>query len=200
MLTMILYPPSAGGNHLKNILCLDPSFANSGDLDINKVYYQNPGVNIGEVQSMPGRNVHKVLIEKFLSKPDKDYVLQCHFGEIAPYQSNIFQIQKRVLLITIDQDDDQSLLNKRQHKLGQHIHPYWLKEELPYLYQSAMCEKYFGFEKTEIMSIPMIKFWQKEINNLVNDINLFLDKKIPQNLAQNLHARWHQINPGLLDQ
>lgn len=200
MLTMILYPPSAGGNHLKNILCLDPSFANSGDLDIEKTYYQNPGVNIGEVQSIPGRNVHNFLIEKFLSEFNKDHILQCHFGEIASYQEKILDIEKRLILITIDDAIDRLLLRRRQSKLGQHIHPYWLDEELPYFYQPLICERYFGFLRSQILSIPLEKFWQKNLIVTVEDINRFLDKKIPQDLAQNLHDRWHQINPGLVDQ
>lgn len=199
MLTMILYPPSAGGNHLKNILCLDQSWNNSSDLDIVKVYYENLGVQIGEVQSVPGRNVRAAFIDSIVDYPGKDYILQCHFGEIAPYRTKIQQVKKQVILLTIDDCKDRAFLNRRQHRLGQHIHPYWLDEELPYVYQPLMCERYFDIDPGAILPISVTQFWQRNITDLVLGINEFTKKNIDLNQAQNLHDRWHKINQNLLD-
>ena len=196
MLVLIAYPPSAGGNHLKNILCLDNSFANSIDLNIKKVYYENQGAKIGEVQSIPGRNVHEHFIDQVCQDIDSDYVLQCHFGEIANYRDRIFDLEKKLILLTIDDFTDRIILEKRQNRLGQHIHPYWLEEELLFLYQPEMYVRYFGISKNNIMSLPVHHFWKSDLetHSIIDRVNQFLNKQIPKKQAQDLHDRWQEIN------
>lgn len=193
---MIIYPPGAGGNHLKNILCLDPSFVNSSDLDIQRIYYDSEESRIGEVPARPGRNIHEWMFDEIHSCYDRDYLLACHFGEIAPYLDRIQNIEKRILLLTIDSDIDRRILNKRQIRLGQNIHPYWLEEELPYLYQPRMYQTYFGIDIQHIMSIPIQDFWSQTLleHTVIDRINSFLRKNIPKTSAQELHNRWQSIN------
>ena len=196
MLTIVCYPPGAGGNHFKNILCLDQSFANSKDLDIIKVYYKNKEEEIGEVPAIPGRNVHEYFIDQLCSDVDRDYILQCHFGEIAVYRDRIINLDKKLIILTIDQSNDRRMLEKRQNQLGQNIHPYWLDEELLLLYQPLMYTIYFGIPESNIMTIPINHFWNPDLDthSIVDRTNDFLGKKIPKDQAQKLHDRWQEIN------
>ena len=132
---IISYPPGAGGNHLKNILCLDRNFANSGDL--NLAVYDEPIQPPGTVHSRPGRNVHEYIVNDIVNSPDQRWILHGHYGELAPHREKINSItEKTFVLISINRPRDQELLTRRQQRLGYGHHPYWNQEEQPYLYRS----------------------------------------------------------------
>jgi hypothetical protein len=188
---VIAYPPSGGGNHLKNILCLDPSFSNSSDLDVSK--YTNGD---REVHSTPGRNVqeHKVSAAA-ISK--SDYIIHGHFGELATQRDQINAIyDKKFVVVTIDSDRDKFLLDTRQHRLGQMGHPYYLNEEQPYLYQPYFYQNYFTGLPENIYTIALNDFWHPNLNthNIIPGLNTFLNKNVDQEQAQVLHNHWHINN------
>lgn len=188
---VIAYPPGAGGNHLKNILCLDRSFANSNDLDQNK--YTNGD---REVHSTPGRNMQDYRVAE-AEQSGKDYILHGHFGELAPWRNRINAItDKKWLLINIDSDRDRFLLDTRQHRLGQFGHEYYLNEEQPYLYQSEFYQSYFTGSAENIYTMALNDFWNPDLSQsqIIQQLNVFLNKNIDQAQAQVLHSQWHINN------
>jgi uncharacterized protein YcgI (DUF1989 family) len=188
---VIAYPPSGGGNHLKNILCLDSSFANSSDLDKNN-YFSGER----EVHSTPGRNMFQQRVEQ-ASVATQDYILHGHFGELAPWRNEINAIQdKKWLVINIDTARDRYLLNIRQSRLGQRAHEYYLNEEQPYLYQTEFYQSYFTGQAENIYTIALNDFWNPEFeqSQIIQQLNVFLNKNIDQAQAQNLHRHWHINN------
>lgn len=188
---IIAYPPSGGGNHLKNMLCLDPSFANSSDLD--RIRYTR---GEREVHSTPGRNMQEYRIDQAESS-QQDYILHGHFGELAPWRNRINAIDdKKWILINIDSTRDQYLLGNRQHRLGQFGHEYYLKEEQPYLYQSIFYQTYFTGLPENIYTIALNDFWHRDLNEykIVQRLNTFLNKNVDQEQAQFLHTHWHKNN------
>lgn len=188
---VIAYPPSAGGNHLKNILCLDRSFANSKDLDRTK--YTNGD---REVHSTSGRNMQEYRIDE-AEHSNADYILHGHFGELAPWRQRINLIQdKKWILISIDSPDDRSLLTERQHRLGQFGHEYYLNEEQPFLYQSEFYQSYFTGTAENIYTIALNDFWNPDLaqSQIIQQLNVFLNKNIDQEQAQVLHSQWHINN------
>jgi hypothetical protein len=189
---VIAYPPSGGGNHLKNILCLDKSFGNSSDLDMD-VYIRGER----EVHCTTGRNVQPYRIDAAARDPHHEYIIHGHFGELATQRDQINAIvDKKFLVLTIDSDHDRYLLNVRQNRLGQMSHPYYLDEEQPYLYQPYFYQTYFTALPENIYTIALHEFWHKEITeyNIINRLNAFLNKRIPQEQAQFLHNHWHNNN------
>lgn len=188
---VIAYPPGAGGNHLKNILCLNPSFANSNDLDINKYINGNR-----EVHSTPGRNMQEYRI-KSAESAEQDYILHGHFGELAPWRGRINAItDKKFLIISINSERDQYLLDNRQHRLGQWGHEYYLREEQPYLYQPELYQTYFTAAPENIYTVALNDFWHPELQQykIIEQLNSFLNKNINADQAQFLHRHWHVNN------
>lgn len=188
---VIAYPPGGGGNHLKNILCLDPSFANSTDLDQSKY---TSGER--EVHSTPGRNMQEFKILEAETAAG-DYILHGHVGELAPYRNRINSISnKKWILISIDSSRDQYLLDTRQHRLGQFGHEYYLKEEQPYLYQAEFYQSYFTGSAENIYTIALTDFWNSNLaqSQIIQQLNVFLNKNIDQEQAQVLHNHWHINN------
>ena len=92
--TIIAYPPSGGGNHLKNLLCLSGAFANSGDLNLEPYNTGNR-----EVHSTPGRNMNEYRMADALFSTG-DFILHGHFGELAPFRSEINNIEQKKFVIT----------------------------------------------------------------------------------------------------
>lgn len=187
----IAYPPSAGGNHLKNMLCLDATFANSNELDQGK-YFRGER----EVHSTPGRNMQEQKLINAESAVD-DYILHGHFGELAPWAERICSMEdKKFVVITIDTERDQDLLDHRQHRLGQWGHEYYLREEQPYLYQTAFCQKYFNVQAYNMYTMALTDFWNPDLaqSQIIQQLNSFLNKNIDVEQAQVLHRQWHINN------
>ena len=76
------------------------------------------------------------------------------------------------------------------------MHPYWLEEELVFLYQPMMYSRYFNISESDIISIPVHHFWEPDLaaHSIVDHVNQFLGKNIPKDRSQNLHDRWQEIN------
>jgi len=189
--TIIAYPPSGGGNHLKNLLCLSSTFANSNDLNLEPYQTGNR-----EVHSTSGRNMNEYRMTDALSSSG-DFILHGHFGELAPFRSEINKIeQKKFVIVTIDTDRDRRLLESRQGRLGQRSHDYYLHEEQYFLYQSAMYNTYFTGQESEIFSFPLTELWHSVINynGTWDRLNSFLGINIDLAQAQRLHDQWRANN------
>ena len=194
MLTLILYAPGTGGNHLRNLIALGGSFDNALNIDYDKIYWHNPESLIGEVPAQGGRNVHEWNMRDIITHTDRSWLLACHFGEIAAWAHRVKNLDVRAVSICIDRDIDQTLLQSRQDRLGQHSHPYWIAEEFPWLYQPLMLEKYFHIDPAKIQCIPMADFWANDIRSIVTELDSFLGTQIPTSEVENLHSRWRLIN------
>ena len=188
---IIAYPPSGGGNHLKNMLCLDPGFANSKDLNT-----ENYTSGEREVHSTHGRNMQEFRLDEAESAT-QDYILHGHFGELAPWRSRLNAIvDKKWILVNIDTQRDQYLLNIRQRRLGQMSHSYYLEEEQFYLYQPEFYQTYFTGQPENIYTIALNDFWNPDLeqSKIIQQLNVFLNKNVNQDEAQNLHRHWHSNN------
>ena len=189
--TIIAYPPSGGGNHLKNLLCLSGAFANSNDLNLEPYETGNR-----EVHSTPGRNMNQYRMADATASSG-DFILHGHFGELAPYRETINSFQnKKFVIITIDSSHDRHLLQSRQSRLGQQSHHYYLHEEQYFLYQPQMYSTYFTGQESEIFSFPLTELWNPVINYTTawDRLNSFLGINIDLAQAQRLHDQWRANN------
>lgn len=189
--TIIAYPPSGGGNHLKNLLCLSDAFANSSDLNFEPYETGNR-----EVHSTSGRNMNQYRMADALASSG-DFILHGHFGELSPFRETINSIQhKRFVIVTIDTQQDRRLLQTRQNRLGQQSHDYYLHEEQYFLYQPQMYSTYFTGQEYDIFSFPLTDLWHSAINynGTWNRLNSFLGINIDLAPAQRLHDQWRANN------
>lgn len=189
--TIIAYPPSGGGNHLKNLLCASGVFANSSDLNLEPYNTGNR-----EVHSTSGRNMNEYRMADALASLG-NFILHGHFGELAQYRSEINTIeQKRFVIVTIDTSHDRRLLQSRQNRLGQQSHDYYLQEEQYFLYQPQMYNTYFTGQEADIFSFPLTELWHSVINYTTawDRLNSFLGINIDLAQAQQLHDQWRANN------
>jgi len=191
---IVAYCPSAGGNHLKNILSLNSLFANQGEMDLT--VYDRADQTSGAVHSINGRNVQNIFIDRMLDQPDRCWLLSGHFGELAPVKKSLANVDCKFLIITIDQTIDRQLLARRQQRLGQQCHPYWLEEEQLYLYQPDMYQTYFGVDGANIATVSLYDLWHPTLKNhsVLAKINEFLNINIDVERAQNLQQKWWHSN------
>lgn len=201
MIYIIAYPPCAGGNHLKNIVGLDGRFDNQWPWDWVReqtigldVYYDKKRPMRGEVQSLPGRNLHEVFVEHILQTPNRDFLIHGHFGELAQYKSQLQQMpNKKVLMLTIDQAHEREWLINRQTRLGQNNHPYWVNEEQIYLYRSDMYHSYFGVDS--VGSLPLSELMSPILSSkFFSTLNEIFDTTLDKSKAQELHSIWYHLN------
>ena len=192
---VIAYPPMAGGNHFKNLLCLDPSFANSRDLK-REVYTSPDTEPQGTAHSSGGRNVHQYLFEDVFAAPELTWIIHGHFGELAPFRSELNSIEhKKYIVITIDTEKDRRLLFDRQKRLGGTSgHPYYLDEEQQYLYQPGMYESYFT--SNDVLTCSVSEVWHPDFNQskIIERWNSFLNININVDEAQHFHTLWWNSN------
>jgi len=191
---IVAYCPSAGGNHLKNILSLSSSFANRVELDLS--VYERVDQTSGAVHSIGGRNVQDIFIDRMHTHPGQCWLLSGHFGELAPVRSALATVDKKFIIVTINNAVDQKLLTNRQQRMGQHCHPYWLEEEQPYLYQPLMYQTYFDIPVENITTVSLYDLWHPTLCNgsVIEKINDFLNIYIDLESAQNLQKKWWQGN------
>ncbi len=201
MIYIIAYPPCAGGNHLKNIVSLDGKFDDQWpwqwvrDQTVGlDVYYDKKRPMRGEVQSLPGRNLHEVFVDHILENPDRDFLIHGHFGELALYRQQLLQMpDKKVLMLTIDCASEREWLINRQTRLGQNNHPYWVNEEQIYLYRTDIYQTYFGIDS--VQSLPLTKMMSDTLEpDFFNQLNEFFDINIDTIKAQEIHKIWAELN------
>lgn len=192
-LTVVYYTPSAAGNHLKNIINLDPNMRDNARLDLGM--YEKHNMIQGTAHARAGRNVQKEELEIMIREPEHRWCICGHFGELAPKRDLLLQIpDRRFVIIGIESPTDRWLLEIRQRRLGQQCHAYWLHEEQPYLYDYNMCKEYW--RTLAVHKIGLEHFWNPDLrqHQIISQLNRFLGCAIPESIAQDLHSRWWQAN------
>jgi hypothetical protein len=191
---IVAYCPAAGGNHLKNLLSLSSVFANHHEIDFT--VYDRVDQTSGTVHSINGRNVQSTFIDRMIQQPDQCWLLSGHFGELARFRQSLLTIDRKFLIITIDQAVDRQLLKYRQQRLGQHCHPYWLEEEQLYLYQPELYQTYFNVDPANIATVSLYDLWHPTLkdHSVIAHINKFLNIDIDVEPAQILQQKWCNIN------
>jgi len=191
---IVAYCPAAGGNHLKNILSLSSAFVNQAEMDLT--VYDRADQTSGAVHSINGRNVQDVFVDRMMQHPDQCWLLSGHFGELAPVRQSLSMVDCKFLIITIDQSIDRQLLERRQLRLGQQCHPYWLEEEQLYLYQPEMYQTYFDVDPENIATVSLYDLWHPTLkdHSVIAQINKFLNINIDAERAQNLQQKWWASN------
>jgi len=191
----VVYPPGAGGNHLKNLLCLSGAFINSNDLD--PAIYDAEDRAPGEVWSVGGRNLQSVFFDRIWHNPGSRSILTAHFGELVAQQSQFDQVpDRKLIIITMAQAQSRQRLMVRQTRLGQNVHSYWLDEELVHCYRTAMYARFFGVSADCCFELELQELWSHDLwqNQVIDRLEQFLAIRVPDEPARGLHQKWMQKN------
>lgn len=181
---IIVFPPQAGGNHLKNLL----------DLRLSKdqlISLYQPGKKT--VHARSERNFQqKDLVDNGLTHG--------HFGEIMTYQTLLRTINdKKFIILSPDSQQDRFLLHERRKRLTDsatnHLVPgsYWDGEQV-FLYEPFMYSTIFGTSFDNIMNISIGEWFQPDIREILVRITSFTNMEIDIDLCLSLHAIWCNNN------
>jgi hypothetical protein len=191
-LVVVVYPPGAGGNHLKNLLCLSGQFANSNELD--PAVYDAKDRARGEVWCVGGRNLQPVFFDRMHQDPDGQWILTAHFGEMMQRRQDLARISDiRLIIMNIQNAAVRQRLQQRQTRLGQTLHPYWLDEELIWCYQRDIYARCFDIAAHRCLEIPLQDLWQPGLG-VLSQIERWLGIDVPRSSAQTLHDKWMHAN------
>ncbi len=195
MLTLVVYAPGAGGNHLKNLLCLSSHYANAADLDPAVYKRPDPERPPGEVWCVGGRNLQPVFFERMIDC-NQSWVLAAHAGEMFEYWQQLSTVKnKKIIVVSLDNAAARRQLDQRQIRLGQCIHPYWLDEELQPLYQADTLAHLFDFSVDDCYTLPLENFWSRSfVADKFQQIKQFLNIDIDNVAADEYHQLWCTAN------
>lgn len=178
----VVFPPGAGGNHLRNLI--DNSLSHE---ELHFLYQQSSLL----AHSQTGSNFDP---DKFVSRG----ITHGHFGEIMSHQILIRQHVNQIKLIILSPDTlkDRQLLNQRREKLNINHHQVgnYFDNEQVFLYESFMYHYYFGISTDDIMNISISEWFQPDIENLLGKICEFLKIKLDKKFCSEIHALWCKKN------
>jgi hypothetical protein len=179
---IIVFPPAAGGNHLKNIIASDISKLNYNSLTVHQT---------------PGNNLQIEHVKEALTNPQATNILHGHFGEIMSYQNQIRSIKdKKFIIICNDNSHDHRLLSERRKQLGYVAFKNgdYFEGEQVFLYEPFMFHHYFGVSMENIMNIPISEWFVEDITSIINKINYFLKINLDIVAVNKLHKTWYRNN------
>jgi hypothetical protein len=180
---IVVFPPAAGGNHLKNML------SNDLDQDLYKEIYKNHAY---WAHAKVGHNFNcDDLIKKNITHG--------HFGEVMSNQDLVRSISDRLRLIILSPDSliDREMLYSRRKKLNystfSQVGDYFDGEQV-FLYESFMYHHYFDISMNNIMNISISEWFNPDIANVLDRIVQFLQVDLDKELCLELHRLWYQKN------
>ena len=188
----IMFPPASGGNHCKNLLCLDQSFYNAPDFTTS--LYTDGKIT---AHAQPGNNFNPVLLP-IANQQDKSVIIHGHFAELATYCADIRKIaNKKFILIAPSDNEDFDIIFKRSKKLNykSNLDEYYRSEQF-FLYQPEMCQRYFDVDIEDICCIKLSELHNSNLKSfdIIDRLNYFLDTRIDYHQAQHCHSIWHKNN------
>jgi len=189
----IMFPPVAGGNHYKNLLCLDQSFYNAKDF--TESLYK---IGRRTVHSKPGRNFNSALLS-IANQENTQVIMHGHFAELATYSSDIRKIlDKKFILIGLNDSEDFELLKERSKRIYLDLDAlgdYYQSEQF-FLYQPEICQQYFNTDIKNICCIKLSELWNPDLKSfdIIDRLNSFLDTQIDYDQAQRYHSVWYANN------
>lgn len=184
----IVFPPGAGGNHLKNIVvsCYQ-------NVDISLLY----GNYKKTVHANIGLNLQYNQIENAVLHPNQVHVLHGHFGEVMSFQQQVRSLDnKKFIILSPDTPNDRQLLNARRRLLGYKdatVGDYFDGEQV-FLYEPFMYHWYFQVPMENIMNISISEWFDKDINSVLDRISYFLQLPINKEQISNIHSVWVDAN------
>lgn len=187
---LIIFPPGAGGNHLRNVVisCLKQNS------NIASVYSKKTATKHARV----GHNLQLEDIEYAMAHDEQVNVLHGHFGEIMSYQTQIRSIaDKKFVILCPDTAQDRKLLNNRRRKLHQQdifSEEGYFDQEQVFLYEPFMYHWYFQVSMDNIMNIPISEWFVRDIDRVLDRLSWLLKINVDKTSIGHLHHSWLEEN------
>ena len=197
---IIIFPPLAGGNHLKNIVSL--MFCRKLDQDILALYENSSPFAHDILTTNFGRNQ----IQNAIANQNTQHVLQSHFGVFAGYDTELTQIiDKKFIILSATTVDDWELISNRGKSAGIKIYgddhfKEFIRNEVGVLYQSSTVQRYFQTCSDNILNIAISELFKSNIDPLLKKLADFLGvKNFKKEHVNNIHTNWVQANDQMIE-
>ena len=185
----VVFPPGAGGNHLKNIVVS----CYSGTDHFGKIY----GTHLAIAHARVGCNLHHNQLENALAYQDRVHVVHGHFGEIMSFQNQIRDIpDKKFIILSPDTPEDSAMLNKRRLAVGQTqlVDGDYFDGEQVFLYEPFMYHWYFQTPMNNIMNISISDWFTTDIDPVLDKLSYFLGCTVDKEKINSIHKDWIKAN------
>lgn len=184
----VVFPPGAGGNHLRNVIvsCYD-------NIDILKLY----GNYKKTVHAVIGHNLQHYQVENAAAYQDQTHVLHGHFGEVMSFQQQVRNIiDKKFVILSPDTSNDRKLLNNRRRTLGylNNIDGDYFDSEQVFLYEPFMYHWYFQVPMDNIMNISISEWFTEDIDSVLDRLSYLLQISINKEQINKMHTSWLKAN------
>ena len=191
----LVFPPAAGGNHLRNILLYSTTVFNNTADNIQQKYSSNTvTVHCKDIgSSLYSENLTQTkLINASTTKHNLFYG---HFAELLSFKHTIDQLpNKKFICISVRDDASKNLLNQRKNIIGTpQLDEYHLGEQT-FLYENLVYRKIFDLQDLDIMDISLNELFFPDLTVPMQLIENFLDIKIDMKKVDHLHAMWLEKN------
>ena len=185
---IVVFPPAAGGNHLKNIIV-----SGCYHTDFSDVYTGKKK----SVHAHVGRNLQREHVENAVTSQDKIHVLHGHFGEIMSFQKELDNIvDKKFVIISPETSTDRKILSSRQQSLGDasFIDDNYFDHEQVFLYECFMYHRYFSVPLDCIMNISITEMFTADLTPALDRLEFLLGIPIDRTKINNMHTTWLKAN------
>lgn len=182
----VVFPPSAGGNHLKNIIV---SCYNNDNNEVASIYKPTRRT----VHAHIGRNLQPQQVAAAVTHQDQLHILHGHFGEIMSYREEIKNIiDKKFVIISPETAQDRHLLNSRRKGLlysALDDDDYFDYEQI-FLYECFMYHWYLQIPLERIMNISVTEMFSKDLNPALDRLEFLLNITADRNKIHQMHDLW----------
>jgi len=180
---IVIFPPGAGGNHLRNML--DTSIARE---ELTEIYKNNRPLAHAKIGS-------NFKVDNLINKK----IAHGHFGEILSHQDLLRSMSDTVKLIilSVNTADDRKMLKGRRsrlnHNVSYQVGDYFDGEQV-FLYESFMYHYYFNIPMSNIMNISISDWFKADISQELDRISEFLQIDLDRKFCAYLHNMWCEKN------
>ena len=112
------------------------------------------------------------------------------------YQQQLSAVEcKQIVIVTLNDEHTRRQLDQRQVRLGQCIHPYWLDEELTWIYQPETLKKLFGRTDDQYYQLSIRDFWSTDfVQQEFAKLTAWLKVDVDFATADQYHRLWCTAN------
>ena len=197
MNVFIVFPPCAGGNHLRNMILYSTDFFGVDYHDsIQAQYLDNRkdvhAEDIGHEYFQ--RNLTAYKLHQTVINPRKNHLFYGHFAEFCSHKDLIKTMQDvKILLLSPETDRCKCILTQRVADINDnHISGYFAEEQV-FLYEWNVYKELFKIRKNNIMNISISELFSENITDAMNRVSHLIGASLT-NSYNIIHKLWLNKN------
>ena len=197
MNVFIVFPPCAGGNHLRNMILYSTDFFGVDFHDSIEAQYKDNrkdvhATDIGHENFE--RNLTAYKLHQTVINPGKNHLFYGHFAEFSSHKDLIKTMHDvKIVLLSPETDRCKNILTRRVADInGNHINGYFVEEQV-FLYEWYVYKELFKIRKNNIMNISISELFSENITDAMTRISQLISSPFTNSYTI-LHKLWLNKN------